>query len=49
MTHMQPGDVEKTWADVEDLKRDYGYEPNTAIEKGVIEFIKWYKWYYKIE
>ncbi len=45
---MQPGDVEKTWANVEDLIRDYDYEPNTPIQTGVDNFITWYKDYYKI-
>src|SRR5690606_21441919 len=40
---MQPGDVEKTWANVDDLVGDYGYRPNTSIEKGVESFITWYK------
>ncbi|TAI48585.1 NAD-dependent epimerase [Flagellimonas allohymeniacidonis] len=43
---MQPGDVEKTWADVADLERDYGYRPNTPINEGVRKFINWYKNYY---
>ena len=44
---MQPGDVQKTFADIEKLKQDFDYKPNTNIEKGVAEFIKWYKSYYK--
>ncbi len=43
---MQAGDVEKTWADVTSLKNDFGYEPKTNIEKGVENFINWYKEYY---
>jgi UDP-glucuronate 4-epimerase len=43
---MQPGDVEKTWADVDSLIRDYAYSPNTPIKKGVAEFINWYKKFY---
>jgi len=46
MLPMQAGDVERTWADVSDLTRDFGYEPNTSIEKGVGDFIEWYKGYY---
>lgn len=45
---MQPGDVEKTWANVDDLIKDYDYRPNTSIEKGVESFILWYKDYYKV-
>lgn len=43
---MQPGDVEKTWANVNDLIKDYKYEPNTTIDKGVSSFINWFKQYY---
>ena len=45
---MQPGDVERTWANVDDLIRDYDYRPNTAIEKGVASFIAWFKKYYEL-
>ncbi|EAR01100.1 NAD-dependent epimerase [Maribacter sp. HTCC2170] len=48
MLPMQPGDVGKTWANVEDLVRDYNYSPNTPIEKGVKEFVIWYKNYHKV-
>ncbi|AWH85116.1 NAD-dependent epimerase [Flavobacterium album] len=43
---MQPGDVEKTWADVEALKNDFDYSPDTDIAEGVREFVTWYKSYY---
>ena len=46
MLPMQPGDVNRTWADVDDLKKDFGYVPQTAIETGVKKFIDWYKKYY---
>ncbi|WP_294819462.1 NAD-dependent epimerase [uncultured Flavobacterium sp.] len=45
---MQPGDVERTWADVEDLKNDLGYSPNTDIGVGIKRFVDWYKEYYNI-
>ncbi len=44
---MQPGDVYKTFADVSDLENDFGYAPNTPIEKGIGEFVAWYKSFYK--
>ncbi|MFW6277169.1 MAG: NAD-dependent epimerase [Prolixibacteraceae bacterium] len=44
---MQPGDVYKTFADVSDLQNDFGYAPNTPLEKGIGEFVEWYKSYYK--
>jgi UDP-glucuronate 4-epimerase len=49
MLPMQPGDVEKTWADTTDLERDYGYKPNTDIQIGVDNFVAWYKDYHKIK
>ncbi|MEP2238006.1 MAG: NAD-dependent epimerase [Maribacter sp.] len=46
MYPMQPGDVEKTWANVDDLIADYGYRPDTPIKEGVQQFVKWYKDFY---
>lgn len=46
MLPMQPGDVIKTWADVNDLIKDYGYRPNTPVKEGISRFIDWYKSYY---
>jgi UDP-glucuronate 4-epimerase len=45
---MQPGDVLITYADVSDLEKDIGFKPSTSIEKGLAQFVKWYKSYYKI-
>ena len=47
MKPMQPGDVTKTWADVSGLAKDYDYHPNTPIEKGVQQFVNWYRTFYK--
>ena len=48
MQPIQPGDVEKTWADVDALISDYHYKPQTSIETGIARFIKWYRDYYKV-
>ncbi len=45
---IQPGDVEKTWANVDEFIKNYNYIPNTSIIEGVSNFIKWYKKYYNI-
>ncbi|MCW4469556.1 NAD-dependent epimerase [Flavobacterium sp. MFBS3-15] len=45
---MQPGDVERTWADVAPLAADFDYQPSTDISVGVEKFINWYKEYYKV-
>jgi UDP-glucuronate 4-epimerase len=44
---MQAGDVAKTYADTEDLKKAVDYKPLTKIEDGVNNFINWYLEYYK--
>ena len=46
MLPIQPGDVERTWANVDDLIKDYNYRPNTSIKEGVKAFVDWYKGYY---
>ena len=43
MLPMQPGDVPATYADIEDLAREIGFRPTTAIEDGVAQFAKWYR------
>jgi len=48
MLPMQPGDVEKTWADTEALHIDFNYKPDSDILFGVTAFVKWYKEYYAI-
>lgn len=48
MLPMQPGDVEKTFADVEALAADIGFRPKTPIEEGVRRFVAWYKEYYQV-
>ena len=45
---LQPGDVPDTYADVGDLIRDVGYQPDTPIEVGIQKFVAWYKEYYEI-
>ena len=45
---MQPGDVESTSADTSSLEEWTGFKPLTSIQKGVFEFIKWYKEYYNL-
>lgn len=43
---LQAGDVPATWADVADLIENFNYRPNTPIQKGVNEFVSWYKEFY---
>lgn len=48
MLPIQPGDVDRTWANVDSLIKDYGYRPNTSIEEGVRKFVEWYRSYYGV-
>ena len=40
---MQPGDVERTYADVSKAKKLIGYEPKVLFEQGIQKFVEWYK------
>jgi UDP-glucuronate 4-epimerase len=44
---MQAGDVPETYADVDDLVRDTGFKPRTALKDGIARFIEWYRGYYQ--
>jgi UDP-glucuronate 4-epimerase len=48
MLPMQPGDVMETFADVDDLMRDFGFRPETSIEAGLRDFVAWYRSHYKV-
>ncbi len=43
---LQPGDVPKTYADVDALVEDVGFKPATPIEDGIAKFAAWYRSYY---
>ena len=45
---MQAGDVPDTFADIDDLERDFDYRPDTPIEVGVRRFVDWYKTFHGI-
>lgn len=42
---MQPGDVVETFADIEDSRRDLGFDPKTPIDEGLPQFVNWYRQY----
>ncbi|MFV0186637.1 NAD-dependent epimerase/dehydratase family protein [Empedobacter falsenii] len=48
MYPMQAGDVNQTWADVQELKDKFGYNPSYPVDKGVSNFVQWYRKYYNI-
>jgi UDP-glucuronate 4-epimerase len=45
---MQKGDVIQTLSDTKLLRSITGYNPKTNYKKGIKEFIKWYKFFYKL-
>jgi UDP-glucuronate 4-epimerase len=45
---LQQGDVPDTYADVEALIQDVGYQPSTPIEEGIARFVEWYRRYYGV-
>jgi UDP-glucuronate 4-epimerase len=45
---MQPGDMPATYANVDALAQDVGFQPHTAVEEGVKRFVDWYKEYYRV-
>ena len=49
MMPLQAGDVVATYADVEDLVKNFGYKPETTIEEGINNFIEWYLDFFNIK
>jgi len=45
---MQAGDVQETYAAVDDLMRDVGFRPSTPISEGIARFVEWYRTYYRV-
>lgn len=43
---MQAGDVRKTYADIDAIQQDLGYQPTTDIESGVPRFVSWFMDYH---
>jgi UDP-glucuronate 4-epimerase len=45
---LQPGDVQRTFADIDELTKAVGFKPSTSIEEGIQKFVSWYRHYYNI-
>lgn len=45
---LQKGDIKKTNASITKIKNLYNYNPNTTIERGIKNFVSWYKDYYNV-
>ena len=48
MLPMQPGDVRETYADIDAIQRDLGFNPATTIDEGLPRFIAWYRDYHGV-
>ena len=48
MLPLQPGDVEKTYADTSALETAVGFRPATPIAQGVAKFVAWYRNFYRV-
>ncbi len=46
---LQAGDVPDTYADVDDLVKQFNYKPATRVEDGINRFVAWYRDYFKVE
>jgi UDP-glucuronate 4-epimerase len=42
---MQPGDVYKTYANIDAARTLVGFEPSTQIDTGLAKFVEWYRHY----
>ncbi len=38
----QPGDVERTWADISRARDELGWEPRVGLEEGLARFVEWF-------
>lgn len=45
---MEPGEMQKTYAEVDDLRAAVGFSPETTIYEGVPRFVEWFKEYHHI-
>ncbi|MFB0612662.1 GDP-mannose 4,6-dehydratase [Aurantiacibacter poecillastricola] len=45
---MQPGDVIRTYADIDAISNDLGYSPTTNIADGLPRFVEWYRDYHRV-
>jgi UDP-glucuronate 4-epimerase len=48
MLPLQPGDVPRTFAQIDDLTNAVGFTPATRIEEGIEKFVSWYRDYYVV-
>jgi len=45
---LQPGDVTDTFADIDAIRADLGFQPTTPIDEGIPKFVEWYRRYHNV-
>jgi UDP-glucuronate 4-epimerase len=45
---VQPADVQATWADISESRRDLDFAPRTTLEEGIPRFVAWYREFAKV-
>ena len=45
---IQAGDVPDTWANIDDLVKEFDYKPMVEIDEGIKNFVNWFEDYYKL-
>ena len=45
---LQPGDVQDTYANINNLLKKFNYKPKTSVTDGINNFVKWYRDYYNV-
>jgi UDP-glucuronate 4-epimerase len=45
---MQAGDVKETFADIQPLQDEFGFQPKTSIDEGIPRFVRWYRDFYNV-
>jgi UDP-glucuronate 4-epimerase len=48
MMPLQAGDVPATYANVDDLVQNLDYKPSTPVQKGIDNFVTWYRAFFKV-
>jgi UDP-glucuronate 4-epimerase len=46
---MQPGDVPSTYADIDQSRHDFGYDPKVTIDEGLPRFVEWYREFHGLQ
>jgi UDP-glucuronate 4-epimerase len=46
MVPMAQGEMVSTYADISETQRDLGFAPSTSVERGIEEFVRWFKSYH---